>query len=148
LILPIAIFSKYLLPRQIPSAPWQSGADVYTVGWTGAYPALSRKRPTASLVSRKVLTPLLGQVLLCIMIQLVGFEAVRRQSWYYRSLQQAASNDADMIQVHTTKARHGAFQHHQLREYDSLPIVLLPVYPVRYRPQRWPSISTVYDQQS
>lgn len=60
LILPIAIF----------------------MGWTGAYPVLSRKRPTASLVSRKVLTPLLGQVILCILIQLIGFEAVQRQDWY------------------------------------------------------------------
>lgn len=117
------------------------------MGWTGAYPALSRKRPTASLVSRKVLIPLLGQVLLCIMIQLVGFEAVRRQSWYYSTLQQAASNDADIVKVHTTEARHGKFQYYQLREHDSLPIVLLPVHPVRNRPQCWPSISTVYDQQ-
>ncbi|MCJ1476845.1 hypothetical protein MMC13_005514 [Lambiella insularis] len=57
LILPIAIF----------------------MGWTGAYPTLSRKRPTASLVSRKVLIPLLGQVLICILIQLIGFETVQQQ---------------------------------------------------------------------
>ena len=82
LILPIAIFSRSLLSRSRSSASWQSAADVCAVGWTGAYPALSRKRPTASLVSRKVLIPLLGQVLLCISIQLIGFEAVRRQSWY------------------------------------------------------------------
>ena len=60
LILPIAIF----------------------MGWTGAYPELSKKRPTASLVSRKVLTPLLGQIVLCILIQLVAFETVQRQPWY------------------------------------------------------------------
>jgi len=60
LILPIAIF----------------------MGWTGAYPVLSRKRPTANLVSRKVLTPLLGQILLCILVQLVAFETVQRQPWY------------------------------------------------------------------
>ncbi|MCJ1260209.1 hypothetical protein MMC22_000068 [Lobaria immixta] len=60
LILPIAIF----------------------MGWTGAYPNLSRKRPTATLVSRKVLTPLMGQVVICILIQLIGFEAVQRQQWY------------------------------------------------------------------
>jgi cation-transporting P-type ATPase 13A2 len=59
LILPIAIF----------------------MGWTGAYHALSRKRPTASLVSRKVLTPLLGQIALCILIQLTAFETVQRQPW-------------------------------------------------------------------
>ncbi|KAF2474203.1 uncharacterized protein BDR25DRAFT_323219 [Lindgomyces ingoldianus] len=60
LILPIAIF----------------------MGWSGAYPQLSRKRPTASLVSRKVLTPLLGQIFICVVIQAVGFEYVQKQPWY------------------------------------------------------------------
>jgi len=60
LILPIAIF----------------------MGWSGAYPILSRKRPTASLVSRKVLTPLLGQIAICIAVQAVGFELVQKQPWY------------------------------------------------------------------
>ena len=60
LILPIAIF----------------------MGWTGAYPELSKKRPTASLVSRKILTPLLGQIVLCILIQLIAFETVQEQPWY------------------------------------------------------------------
>lgn len=52
------------------------------MGWTGPYPSLSRKRPTASLVSRKVLTSLLGQIALCIAIQAVGFVVVHHQSWY------------------------------------------------------------------
>ncbi|KAL8914093.1 MAG: hypothetical protein Q9171_001209 [Xanthocarpia ochracea] len=60
LILPIAIF----------------------MGWTGPYPTLCRKRPTASLVSRKILTPLLGQIGLCILIQSLAFEYVRQQSWF------------------------------------------------------------------
>ncbi|KIW47204.1 hypothetical protein, variant [Exophiala oligosperma] len=60
LILPIAIF----------------------MGWTGAYPNLSKKRPTANLVSRKVLTPLLGQIVLSILVQLVAFETVQQQPWY------------------------------------------------------------------
>lgn len=60
LILPIAIF----------------------MGWSGAYPQLSRKRPTASLVSRKVLTPLLGQIVLCILAQALAFEYVQKQPWY------------------------------------------------------------------
>ncbi|KAF2790819.1 hypothetical protein K505DRAFT_281902 [Melanomma pulvis-pyrius CBS 109.77] len=60
LILPIAIF----------------------MGWSGAYPYLSRKRPTASLVSRKVLTPLLGQIVICVLIQFIGFEYVQKQPWY------------------------------------------------------------------
>lgn len=60
LILPIAIF----------------------MGWTGPYPTLSQKRPTASLVSRKVLTPLLGQIVLCILVQTVAFVCVRQQPWF------------------------------------------------------------------
>ncbi|KAI7621322.1 hypothetical protein KC319_g18543, partial [Hortaea werneckii] len=60
LILPIAIF----------------------MGWTGPYQELSKKRPTASLVSRKVLTPLIGQILLVIVTQLVGWLVVRQQPWY------------------------------------------------------------------
>ncbi|CZT46197.1 related to cation translocating ATPases [Rhynchosporium secalis] len=60
LILPIAIF----------------------MGWTGPFPVLCQKRPTANLVSRKVLTPLLGQIAVCILIQAVAFQAVRRQTWF------------------------------------------------------------------
>ena len=59
LILPIAIF----------------------MGWTGAYPTLSRKRPTASLMSRKVLTPLLGQIILCVIAQATAFGLVQKQPW-------------------------------------------------------------------
>ncbi|KIM94990.1 hypothetical protein OIDMADRAFT_171985 [Oidiodendron maius Zn] len=60
LILPIAIF----------------------MAWTGPFPILSPKRPTANLVSRKVLTPLLGQIVISILIQAVAFETVQRQPWY------------------------------------------------------------------
>jgi cation-transporting ATPase 13A3/4/5 len=60
LILPIAIF----------------------MGWSGAYPILSRKRPTANLVSRKVLTPLLGQMVLCIIVQFIAFHYVQKEEWY------------------------------------------------------------------
>jgi cation-transporting ATPase 13A3/4/5 len=60
LILPIAIF----------------------MGWTGPYRELSRKRPTASLVSRKVLIPLIGQIVICVLTQFIGWYFVRQQSWY------------------------------------------------------------------
>ncbi|KAF4634651.1 hypothetical protein G7Y89_g3450 [Cudoniella acicularis] len=60
LILPIAIF----------------------MGWTGPFPTLCQKRPTANLVSRKVLTPLLGQIAICVLIQAVAFQSVQRQPWY------------------------------------------------------------------
>ncbi|KAH6622255.1 P-type ATPase-like protein [Boeremia exigua] len=52
------------------------------MGWSGAAPVLARKRPTANLVSRKVLVPLLGQMALCIATQAIAFTAVRRQPWY------------------------------------------------------------------
>ncbi|TEY80563.1 hypothetical protein BOTCAL_0037g00180 [Botryotinia calthae] len=40
------------------------------------------KRPTANLVSKKVLTPLLGQITICILIQAIAFQAVRQQPWF------------------------------------------------------------------
>jgi cation-transporting ATPase 13A3/4/5 len=52
------------------------------MSWAGPFPDLCRKRPTADLVSRKVLTPLLGQIYICIVIQAVAFVVVRRQPWY------------------------------------------------------------------
>jgi cation-transporting ATPase 13A3/4/5 len=52
------------------------------MSWAGPYPELCRKRPTADLVSRKVLTPLLGQISICILIQAMVFVAVRRQPWF------------------------------------------------------------------
>ena len=60
LILPIAIF----------------------MSWAGPFSELCRKRPTANLVSRKVLTPLLGQMFICVLVQALVFTAVREQSWY------------------------------------------------------------------
>lgn len=51
------------------------------VGWTGPYPTLSRKRPTADLVSRKVLTPLLGQISIVILSQFTIFKTVQYQPW-------------------------------------------------------------------
>lgn len=60
LILPIAIF----------------------MSWAGPYPQLCSKRPTADLVSRKVLTPLLGQMCVCILIQSIAFFTVREKPWF------------------------------------------------------------------
>ncbi|KAM5342744.1 hypothetical protein ACJ41O_013710 [Fusarium nematophilum] len=60
LILPIAIF----------------------MGWAGPAPKLCRKRPTADLVSRKVLTPLLGFMIICILFQAVTYITVKEQPWY------------------------------------------------------------------
>ncbi|KAL6790409.1 putative Ca2+ pump [Trichoderma sp. SZMC 28013] len=60
LILPIAIF----------------------MGWAGPAERLCRKRPTADLVSRKVLVPLLGLMGVSILIQAITYVTVREQSWY------------------------------------------------------------------
>ena len=51
------------------------------MGWTNPYPVLSQKRPTADLVSRKVLVPLLGQIAICVLTQLVAFQTVQLQPW-------------------------------------------------------------------
>ena len=60
LILPIAIF----------------------MGWAGPAPTLHQKRPTANLVSRKVLVPLLGIMVICICVQAIAYLTVREQPWY------------------------------------------------------------------
>ncbi|KJZ75510.1 hypothetical protein HIM_04973 [Hirsutella minnesotensis 3608] len=52
------------------------------MGWAGPAPTLCKKRPTAELVSRRVLTPLLGLMCICILIQTSAYLTVKEQSWY------------------------------------------------------------------
>lgn len=52
------------------------------MGWAGAAPHLGRKKPTAKLVSSKVLTPLLGLMALCVAIQAIAYVVVKEQPWY------------------------------------------------------------------
>ena len=52
------------------------------MGWSGPAPTLHRKRPTADLVSRKVLTPLLGLMAISVAIQAASYVAVKEQPWY------------------------------------------------------------------
>ncbi|RUS24045.1 hypothetical protein BC938DRAFT_474212 [Jimgerdemannia flammicorona] len=52
------------------------------MGRTEAYPYLHPKRPTASLVSKKVLTSLIGQIIFCSGFQGLIYILVRRQEWY------------------------------------------------------------------
>ncbi|KAK5993150.1 putative cation-transporting ATPase [Cladobotryum mycophilum] len=52
------------------------------MGWAGPAEKLCQKRPTADLVSRKVLTPLLGLMVLCVGVQAAAYVTVREQSWY------------------------------------------------------------------
>lgn len=75
LIMPIAIFSESC------SSCRSALAHHNTVGWADPAPTLSRKRPTADLVSRKVLTPLLGHIVIVILAQLAVFETIQMQPW-------------------------------------------------------------------
>jgi cation-transporting ATPase 13A2 len=52
------------------------------MGWSGPAKKLHRKRPIADLVSRKVLTPLLGLMVLSVVIQTLAYIAVKTQPWY------------------------------------------------------------------
>ncbi|CAD6590446.1 MAG: hypothetical protein TREMPRED_005733 [Tremellales sp. Tagirdzhanova-0007] len=52
------------------------------MGRTLPYPKLHPKRPTASLVSKKVLTSIIGQIIINAAVQLFVFIWVRRQPWY------------------------------------------------------------------
>ncbi|WFD22739.1 hypothetical protein MEQU1_001415 [Malassezia equina] len=49
---------------------------------TRPYPTLHTKRPTANLVSKKVLLSMLGQVVICSLFQALTFWLTQRQPWY------------------------------------------------------------------
>jgi len=53
-----------------------------TMGRTLPYPRIYSKRPTASLVSEKVLSSIIGQILIMSAIQGWAYLWVRRQEWY------------------------------------------------------------------
>ncbi|KAI7905260.1 uncharacterized protein BX663DRAFT_430318 [Cokeromyces recurvatus] len=51
------------------------------MGHTAAWPHLHKRRPTASLVSKKVLTSLIGQIIINSGFQFISYWAVHQQSW-------------------------------------------------------------------
>ncbi|KIJ67879.1 hypothetical protein HYDPIDRAFT_83436 [Hydnomerulius pinastri MD-312] len=53
-----------------------------SMGRTLPFPKIFPKRPTASLVSKKVLASLIGQIILTSAVQFFTFFWVRRQEWY------------------------------------------------------------------
>ncbi|EPT04465.1 hypothetical protein FOMPIDRAFT_1156644 [Fomitopsis schrenkii] len=53
-----------------------------TMGRTAPFPKIHPKRPTASLVSKKVLSSLAGQIAITSALQFWAFFWVRRQEWY------------------------------------------------------------------
>ncbi|ORZ24084.1 hypothetical protein BCR42DRAFT_317373 [Absidia repens] len=52
------------------------------MGYTDAWPQLYRKRPTASLVSKKVLTSLIGHIVINSGFQFIAYWVVHQQPWY------------------------------------------------------------------
>ena len=104
-------------------------ANDITVGWTGPFPTLSRKKPTASLVSRKVLTPLLGQITLCVLVQMIGFKAVQQQSWYGQLLYLCPCTNVS--KVHSAEVEYREIEYRELAEHYFISCVLLPVYLIR-----------------
>ncbi|KAI8370583.1 uncharacterized protein BYT42DRAFT_502417 [Radiomyces spectabilis] len=52
------------------------------LGYTAAWPFLYPVRPTASLVSKKVLTSLIGQIVINSGFQFIAYWAIHQQDWY------------------------------------------------------------------
>lgn len=52
------------------------------MAWSEPSSKLGRKRPTAKLVSRKVLVPLIGMIVISAFFQVVAWKYGRRQPWY------------------------------------------------------------------
>ncbi|KAK4164861.1 vacuolar cation-transporting ATPase YPK9 [Cladorrhinum sp. PSN259] len=115
LILPIAIF----------------------MSWAGPFPELCRKKPTADLVSRKVLTPLLGQMCICIAIQAIVFVLVRRQPWF---IPPAVTHE----KVNVENSENTALFLTSCFEYILAGVVLNAGKPFRQSPVRnWPFVVTI-----
>lgn len=77
LILPIAVTSTLVsLPLDAPALTFSAA-----VGRTEAFQRIVPKRPTASLISKKVLTSLIGQIVISSAVQFFTFFFVRSQSW-------------------------------------------------------------------
>ncbi|KAI5123953.1 hypothetical protein M0805_006366 [Coniferiporia weirii] len=69
-----------------------------TMGRSLPYPRIHPKRPTASLVSKKVLASIIGQILITSTIQFWTFFWVRSQSWYTPPGNNVPSEDGDKLQ--------------------------------------------------
>ncbi|ORY72025.1 uncharacterized protein BCR38DRAFT_454387 [Pseudomassariella vexata] len=107
------------------------------MGWSGPFPVLSRKKPTADLVSRKVLTPLLGQIIICILIQAVAFLLVRQQPWF---IPPHFNPDKSNIK----NSENTALFLVSCFEYTSIGVVMSAGKPFRQPlTQNWPFMSTI-----
>ncbi|KAI0351056.1 Ca-transporting ATPase [Trametes cingulata] len=71
-----------------------------TMGRTLPYPKIHPKRPTASLVSKKVLASLIGQIVITSAIQFWAFFWVRSQGWYTPPAQKDPNAGDDKLEAH------------------------------------------------
>ncbi|KAI0373603.1 Ca-transporting ATPase, partial [Pilatotrama ljubarskyi] len=71
-----------------------------TMGRTLPYPRIHPKRPTASLVSKKVLASLVGQIVITSAIQFWAFFWVRSQAWYTPPVQKDPDAGDDKLEAH------------------------------------------------
>lgn len=72
------------------------------MGWAEPYPRLCVKRPTANLVSRKVLVPLMGEIVILAFFQFLTWRLVQQADWYHPPLRggddsQVQSSDSTVL---------------------------------------------------
>lgn len=56
------------------------------MSWCKPYHKLAKKRPSANLVSPKILVPMLVSILICIVFQVVPWMLVQKKSWYVKPI--------------------------------------------------------------
>ncbi|KAG6903012.1 hypothetical protein C0995_007445 [Termitomyces sp. Mi166 len=74
----------------------QGRSALVTMGRTLPYPRIYPKPPTASLVSKKVLASIIGQIVITSGTQLWAYLWVRRQTWYTPPPSQSPGSDEDL----------------------------------------------------
>ncbi|KAK0504701.1 hypothetical protein EDD18DRAFT_1126008 [Armillaria luteobubalina] len=69
-----------------------------TMGRTLPYPRIHPKRPTASLVSKKVLSSIIGQIVITCIVQIWAYVWVRGQEWYTPPQEDEPSHDSNKLE--------------------------------------------------
>lgn len=124
--------SYCLLRYSVSSAPTMPQRSLLIdmspkVGWTGPAPELSRKRPTADLVSRKVLTPLLGQIMICVLAQFTIYKIVKLQPWLVQTSSTLGYAVLLLSQVRTPSSGLREEQYRKLRKHCTILVFVFPI---------------------
>ncbi|GAW05440.1 Ca-transporting ATPase [Lentinula edodes] len=69
-----------------------------TMGRTSPYPRIYHKRPAASLVSKKVLSSIIGQIIITSVVQIWAYSWVRGQEWYTPPPSPDANDDGNQLE--------------------------------------------------